>query len=75
MIRSQGDWEADELRAKLDKVAQIGFDLVVRNMHFHEMAMADPFAAEAYVQEMGEKILKITGPPPGVTVIGGSDDA
>jgi len=58
--------EARNLLPALIAVARaaqaVGYELHHNSMHFHERAMADPFEAEAFVQEEGAKLLRALAP-------------
>lgn len=51
----------------LEAVRKIAVELTLDTMHFHEMAMAEPFAAERWIQERGKRLIELVGWPEGFT--------
>lgn len=49
----------------IEAVRLIAFELVWDEMHFHERAIADPFEAEAFVHDVGRRLLIAVGYPTG----------
>lgn len=70
VCESCGGWErapqVDD--PDMEAVRSLAYHLVYDNMHFHEFAMAEPFQAEAYVQEKGNQLLALVGFPSNVRI-------
>lgn len=48
----------------LEAVRQLAIEMSL-HMHFHEIAMAEPFRAERHVHEWGRRLLDLVGWPDG----------
>jgi hypothetical protein len=57
----------------LEAIREIARQLTVDTKHFHEVAMADPFQAESYVQDVGRRLLLLVGYPEGTMIYDSSE--
>lgn len=64
----------DPTPEQLEELRQIGMEMIL-DMGFHEIAIADPFKAEAKVNEYGRRIQKILGHPKGWVMYAPVEDA
>lgn len=55
-------------REALEEARHLALGGLMESMHFHEIAMADPFEAESYLRNLCDGILDALGPPENVTI-------
>ena len=52
-----------------EKAREVAFNAHLDGMHFHEVAMRDPFEAERQYLALAQSIVSLLGPPKGVRVV------
>lgn len=56
--------------ANVEEARKVAFNAFLDGMHFHEVAIRNPFEAERQYQALARKITQLLGEPEGVRVVG-----
>lgn len=71
--RPPSKWPSPKRRKRRDrnteKAREVAFNAHLDGMHFHEVAIRDPFEAEREYQALAQSIVSLLGPPKGVRVV------